>query len=392
MEMGTLSGPIVPGNNLKAQYRSIKTDIDIAIQRVLDNGEFDRGVEVDRLEEAIAGFCGTRYAVGVGSGYAALFLALKACDIGPGDEVITVANTDLATVSAISHTGATPVFVDIDPLTYNIAPELISRALTSRTRALLPVHMYGLPADMDPILDIASGRGLLVIEDAAIAQGARYKGKRVGGIGHLGCLSFAPRKILGSYGDGGMVITDNPEWAARIRLYGSYGERVRSKQVGEIRLSEWRDHEVQGYHSHLGSLQAAVLNAKLTHLERWISRRQAIAAAYDARLSELGVTPPHVPDGHEHVYRNYVICVENRDAVRRTLAEKGVHTDILYVPPIHLQTVFAKEGYRPGDLPATEKAAGQLFCLPMYPDLTDEQVEYVLKMMEDAIREAPQST
>ena len=375
---------VVPGVDLRAQYLSIKSDIDEAIRRVIDGGEFERGPELDAFEEAFARFCGTRYAVAVGSGYAALFLALKAAGLGPGDEVITTANTDMATLSAISHTGARPVLVDIDARTHNIDPALVEARVTPRTRALMPIHLYGLPADMDPVLDIAARHDLLVVEDAALALGARYKGRRVGGIGHLGCFSFAPNKILGAYGDGGMVTTDDAHLAAQTRLWGSYGETRVFERVGPIDLLQPMEHDAEGYHNHLDTLQAAILSAKLPHVEGWIERRRQLAAAYTSKLSDLPLETPYVPENYEHVYRNYVIQTPDRDNVRRHLAWRGVSTNLLYIPPVHLQTVFRGRGDGAGDLPVTEAVANRLLCLPIYAELAEEQVAYVGQCLAEA--------
>ena len=330
------------------------------------------------FEAAFARACGARHAIGVGSGYAALFLALKAGGLGPGDEVITAANTDVASASAISHTGATPVFVDIDARTFNIDPTLIEAKITARTRAIMPIHLYGLPADMEPILDIAGRHDLLVVEDAALAFGARYRGRLAGSMGHLGCFSFAPHKILGAYGDGGMVITDDPELADRVRLWGSYGERRRFEQVGPVTLLQPLEHEVEGYHNHLDTLQAAVLHTKLRHVEGWIARRREVAATYSELLAGANVRTPYAPEGYEHVYRNYVIRVGSRDEVRIRLAKEGIHTNVLYTPPVHLQSIYREQGYREGDLPVTEQVAKELLCLPMFPELTADQIKYVV--------------
>jgi dTDP-4-amino-4,6-dideoxygalactose transaminase len=384
-QQGAATEIVVPGANLPAQYRSIKADIDQAIRRVIDSGEFERGPELDAFEDAFARFCGTRYAVAVGSGYAALFLALKAAGVGPGDEVITTANTDMATISAISHTGATPVLVDIDARTHNIDPTLIEARVTPRTRALMPIHLYGLPADMDAVMDIAARHDLVVVKDAALALGARYKGRRVGGIGHLGCFSFAPNKILGAYGDGGMVTTDDAHLAGQARLWGSYGEKRVFETVGPIALLTPMDHDVEGYHNHLDTLQAAILSAKLPRVEGWIEKRRHLAAAYGQALSGLPLETPYVPEGHEHVYRNYVIQVPDRDQVRRHLARRGVSTYLLYIPPVHLQTVFQNRGYQAGDLPVTEAVANKLLCLPIYAELTEEQVAYVGQCLAEVL-------
>lgn len=376
---------VVPYGDLRLQYASIKGELDAAIQRVLDSGEFERGEELDSFEVAFARSCGTRYAIGVGSGYAALFLALKAGGLGPGDEVITAANTDVASASAISHTGATPVFVDIEARTFNVDPALLEAQITSRTRAIMPIHLYGLPADMDPILEIAERHDLLVVEDAALAYGARYRGRLAGSMGQLGCFSFAPHKVLGAYGDGGMVVTDDPELADRVRLWGSYGERRRFEQVGSVSLLKPLEHEVEGYHNHLDTLQAAVLSTKLRHVDGWIARRREVAAAYDALLAGTKVLTPCAPEGYEHVYRNYVIRVENRDEMRYHLAEQGIRTNMLYAPPVHLQPVYRGRGSSEGDLPVTERVARDLLCLPIFPELTGEQIEYVAQCIQKVL-------
>ena len=374
---------VVPYGDLRLQYASIKDELDTAIQRVLDSGEFERGEELDSFEAAFARACGTRYGIGVGSGYAALFLALKAGGLGTGDEVITVANTDVASASAISHTGATPVFADIDARTFNIDPALVEAKITPRTRAIMPIHLYGLPADMDPILDIAEQHNLLVVEDAALAFSARYHGRTVGTIGHLGCFSFAPHKILGAYGDGGMVVTGDPDLADRVRLWGSYGERRRFEQVGAVSLLKPLEHEVEGYHNHLDTLQAAVLHTKLRHVEGWIARRREVAAAYSALLAGTSVLTPHVPEGYEHVYRNYVIRVENRDEARLHLARHGIRTSMLYTPPVHLQSMYRERGFREGELPVTDQVAKEVLCLPLFPELTEDQIEHVAHSLNE---------
>jgi dTDP-4-amino-4,6-dideoxygalactose transaminase len=290
----------------------------------------------------------------------------------------------MATISAISHTAATPVLVDIDARTHSIDPALIEAKVTPQTRALLPIHLYGLPADMDPVMDIAERHDLIVIEDAALALGARYKGRRVGSIGHLGCFSFAPNKILGAYGDGGIVTTDDAHLADQVRLWGSYGERRLFERVGPIDLLKPMEHEVEGYHNHLDTLQAAILSAKLPHVEGWIERRQQLAAAYDSALSGLPLETPNVPEGFRHVYRNYVIQTLDRDRVRRHLARRGVSTYLLYTPPVHLQRVYRGRGYQAGDLPITEAVAERLLCLPIYAELTEEQVRYVGECLAEA--------
>jgi dTDP-4-amino-4,6-dideoxygalactose transaminase len=376
---------IIPASDVRRQYLSIKPEIDEAVQRVLASGEYERGEELDSFEAAFARFCEVGYAVGVGSGYAAVFLALKACGLGPGDEVLTVANTDMATVSAISHTGATPVFVDIDAATLNMNPSLIEAKLTPRTRAILPVHLYGLPTDMDPIMALARDRNLLVIEDAALADGARYRGRRAGGLGHVGALSFAPNKVLGAQGDGGAVVTNDAKLADAARLWGSYGERRHATQIGQIQLMLPRPHDVQGYHNHLDTIQAAVLKVKLKYVERWIARRQEIARFYDAAFEGLELIRPAAPAGYEHVYRNYVVRVKNRDQARVALGERGIVTHIIYAPALHLQPALQHLGYRRGDLPVTEQAADEILGLPMFPELTQEEIEYVAQSVGEVL-------
>lgn len=377
---------IVPMNDLRRQYRSIEPEVTDAIQRVLSSGEFEMGEEVETFEQEFARFCGVKHAIGVGSGTGALQVALLACGVGPGDEVISVPNTDISSASAISHCGAQVVWIDIDGDTYNLDPNRIEEKITPRTRAILPVHLYGHPADMVPIMEIARSHGLVVVEDAALATGARYKGQRVGTFGHAGCFSFAPSKILGAYGDGGMVVTDSDEVAARARLFGSYGEGGLEYQAyGKIRVHAPFSYVVEGLHTHLDSLQAAVLRVKLRKLDGWLQRRRENANRYDNLLQGQRVITPRVQEGVEHAYRVYVVRIQSRDLVRQELAMRGIATGIHYVPPLHLQPVYHPLGYARGTFPVTERVASELLCLPVFPELVPKEVEHVARSLKDSI-------
>ena len=344
---------------------SLHDEIQAAINKVLDAGWFILGRQVESFERAFAEYCGGGEAIGVGSGTDALHLALRACGIGPGDEVITVSNTFIATALAVDFVGATPVFVDIDPATYCIDVAQIEARITPRTKAILPVHLFGQPADMDPILDMAKGHHLYVIEDACQAHGAEYKGKRVGALGDVGCFSFYPTKNLGAYGDAGLVLTRKPQLAERVRLLHNYGQT--RKYV----------HQIRGFNSRLDELQAAVLEAKLPYLDGWNDARRRIAARYNA-----GITAPHVvlPGVHKdvrHIYYVYVIRTPYRDALHDWLAACGIGTQIHYPIPIHCQEAFQDLGKVV--LPITEQLAKQILSLPMYPELMDAQVDWVIE-------------
>jgi dTDP-4-amino-4,6-dideoxygalactose transaminase len=376
----------VPNNDLQAQYLSIKTEVDQAIQRVLNSGLFEMGEELETFEEEFARYHGVKHAVGVGSGTAALQVALWACGIGPGDEVISVPNTDISGASAVSHCGARIVWVDIDPRTYNMDPTMIEERITPRTKAILPVHLYGHPADMEPILSIARKHGLMVIEDAALALGARYGGQGVGTIGQAGCFSFAPGKIMGAYGDGGMVITNDDEIAARARLIHGYGEEgIKYLSFRDVAIHAPFNYVVEGLHSHLDTLQAAVLRVKLKELGAWLARRRENARLYDHLLDGVGVTIPFEQEGVEHVYRVYVIRVHDRDRIRRELAMQGIVTGLHYVPPLHLQPAYRPLGYKKGDFPITEQVADELLCLPVFPELTTQQIEQVVTALRTSL-------
>jgi dTDP-4-amino-4,6-dideoxygalactose transaminase len=350
-------------NDLRPQYAAIREEIDAAVQRVLERGWFILGPEVEAFEAEFAAYCGARYAVGVGSGTEALHLALWACGVGPGDEVVTVAHTAVPTINAISLTGARPVFVDVDPVTYTMDPAAAAAAITPRTRALLPVHLYGHPADMVPLQALAQRHGLWLIEDAAQAHGAEYRGTRVGRLGHLAAFSFYPTKNLGAYGDGGMVVTDDAALAERLRLLRNYGQTDRYH------------HQVEGLNSRLDELQAAVLRVKLRHLEAWTAARRERAARYAAGLP--GVRTPTEAPGARHVYHLYAVHVPQRAQVQERLAAAGIGTLVHYPIPAHLQPAYAHLGVPRGALPVTERLADEELSLPMYAELPLEQVDYV---------------
>jgi dTDP-4-amino-4,6-dideoxygalactose transaminase len=362
----------VPFVDLRAQYEQIRADVDRAIRQVVERGDFIHGSAVARFESDFAAYVGVRHAVGVGNGGDAIELALRAFDVGPGDEVITAANTFIATVLAISATGARPVLVDIDGDSYTIDPAAIDAAITSRTRGIVPVHLYGQPFDVDAVLAIASRHNLVVVEDAAQAHGARVNGRRVGTFGHAAAFSFYPSKNLGAYGDGGIVVTNDDRAAERLRLLGNYGQRVKY------------EHAVEGRNSRLDTLQAAILGVKLPHLDRWNAARRAHAAAYSRRLSRR-VHTPAVRAGVEHVFHLYVIETDRRDRLQQRLSDRGVHTGIHYPVPVHLQEAYSPLGYRRGAFAATEAAAERILSLPMYAELTGEQIEYVCEAIDASL-------
>jgi dTDP-4-amino-4,6-dideoxygalactose transaminase len=337
---------------------------------VLRRNAFILGQEVELFEQEFAAFCEARYAVGVDSGLSALELILRAHEIGPGDEVITVANTFIATAFAISGVGATPVLVDADPETYNMDVNRVEDAITSRTRAIMPVHLYGQPVDMDPVLEIAYRHGLVVIEDACQAHGARYKGKRVGSLGNAAAFSFYPAKNLGAYGDGGIVVTNDERVAQAVRTFRNYGQR------------EKYNHIVRGANHRLDTLQAAALRVKLEHLDDWNAARREHARRYGALLAQSLVVCPVEADYAESVYHLYVIQSENRDELQGYLRDEGIATGIHYPIPIHLQPAYQGLGYRPGDFPVSEQSAGQILSLPMYPELEPQLIDRVALAIE----------
>ena len=364
----------IPFVDLATQYASIASEVNPAIQSVIESCAFILGPEVKKFEEEFAAFCDVQYAISVDSGTAAIELALRAFDIGPGDEVIAPANTFIATVLPITQLGAKPVLVDHHPETYTIDVEKIEAAITDKTRVIIPVHLYGQPADMDAIMDIARRHNLIVIEDACQAHGTRYKGRRVGGIGDAAAFSFYPGKNLGAYGDGGMVVTNNAQTADRLMMLRNYGQRKKYL------------HEQIGYNHRLDSVQAAVLRVKLKYLDGWNEARRQHAGLYSSLLADLGVHPPVVPEYSEPVWHLYVIRVEDRDGFQAFLAEHKIDTGIHYPIPIHLQPAYQSLGYKPGDFPVTEAYADKLVSLPMYAELTDEMISYVVSVTRDFLK------
>ena len=361
----------------KPQYLTIKDELDAAVQRVLDTSFFVLGQELTAFEAAWADYLGVARAVGVGSGTEAIHLALRALDIGPGDEVLTVSHTAVATTVAISSTGATPVFVDIDPHTYMMDCTNLERRITPHSKAIVPVHLYGHPADMGRILPLAEHHGLVVVEDAAQAHGAAYRGHRCGTLGAAGAFSFYPTKNLGAYGDGGAVVTNDVALAERLMLLRNYG------------WSERYYSAIKGYNSRLDELQAAILGAKLPHLDSWNARRRRLAALYTAALAgDAGASAIQVPTeaaGSAHAYHLYVVRVPERDRVQAGLRERGIATQVHYPVPVHLQEAYRDLGYTPGNLPHTEQAAAEILSLPLYPELTNDDVRYVAAALRETV-------
>jgi dTDP-4-amino-4,6-dideoxygalactose transaminase len=357
---------MIPFVDLKAQYRSIKPEIAQAIDAVLESCHFVLGPEVAAFEQEFAAFCGARFAIGVNTGTSAIHLAMLAAGIGPGDEVITTPHTFVATAAAVLYAGAQPVFVDIDPVSFNMDVDQIEAAITPRTKAILPVHLYGQMADMDPIMEIARRRNLLVIEDACQAHGAEYKGRRAGSIGDIGCFSFYPGKNLGAYGEGGAVTTNDLEVARKIRMLRDWGTERKYY------------HEIQGYNYRLEEIQAAILRVKLRHLEEWTEARRANARRYDELLAGGPVGAPAQMDYARHVYHIYAVRTADREPLMAFLKEQGVATGIHYPIPVHRQPAYAELGYQEGDFPHAERAAREVLSLPMYAELTGEQVALVV--------------
>ena len=363
---------MIPSIDLKAQYRSIQEEIAPAIAGVLESCQFALGSEVAAFEREFAAYCGAGSGVAVNSGTSALHLALLAAGVGPGDEVITVPFTFVATAAAIWYAGARAVFVDIGRDSYNMDASLLEAAVTPRTKAVIPVHLYGQPADMDPIMEAASRHGLVVIEDAAQAHGAEYKGRRAGSLGHMGCFSFYPTKNLGACGEGGMVVTSNPAYERTIRMLRDWGQERKYYHV------------LRGFNYRMEGIQGAVLRVKLRHLDDWNEARRAHAESYDRLLAGLAVKTPHVMSYARHVYHVYSVRTPERDALQQALQGAGIQTGIHYPVPVHLQPAYGDLGYGAGDFPESEGAAAEVLSLPMYPELTQGQVKAVC----DAVRTA----
>ena len=376
--------------DLRAQFETIGPEIRSAIEEVLAAQQFVVGPQGEALEEEIAAVSGVRHAVGVASGTEALELGLHACGVGLGDEVIVPAFTFIATGSAVSALGGRPVFADIEPATFNLDPDQIEARITPRTRAIVVVHLFGLAADMDPILAVAEKHGIAVIEDNAQSFGATYRGRKTGSMGRLGCLSFYPSKNLGAYGDAGMIVTNDDKLAIRLRALRNHG------QTGQYLSTE------RGWNSRLDEMQAAILRVKLRHLTKWTAKRQAHAQIYDYLLKDLpGIIPPRVPPGREHVYYLYTLRVEGRaggatrpndkgnearsDLVQQRLKERGVASMVYYPVPLHLQPLYALLGGKPGDLRVSERAAREVLSIPIYPELTREQIERVAQEVRKAV-------
>ena len=364
---------MIPLIDLTAQYHSIKDEIDAAVHTTLESGHFILGPAVSKFEESVAAYLGVEHAVGLASGTDALILALRALDIGAGDEVIVPAYTFFATAGTVMSVGATPVFVDIDPVSYQIAVSQINDRITHRTKAIVPVHLYGQPADMDPILELAHSHGLKVIEDNAQAFGATYRGKKTGSIGDIGCLSFFPTKNLGAFGDGGMVVTNDATLAERMRMLRTHGwkKKYYSEEVG--------------YNSRLDALQAAILQAKLPHVDRWNQKRREIAQRYSERLATPDITVPIECDWGKHVYHLYIIRSGRRDELQAFLKQNGIASEVYYPLPPHLSTPCRKFGYEEGDFPHAELASRETLALPLYPELTLEQQHEVILAVQEGM-------
>ncbi|WP_323013826.1 DegT/DnrJ/EryC1/StrS family aminotransferase [Devosia sp.] len=356
---------MIPFLNLKAQYASIQPELEEAALRVLRSTRYVLGDEVAAFEEEFAAYCGARHAIAVNSGTSALHLALLAAGVKAGDEVITSPFTFVATAAAIRYIGARPVFVDIDPASFTIDTTRIERAITARTRAIVPVHLYGQMADMDPILAIAERQGLAVIEDACQAHGARYRRGRAGTLGLSGCFSFYPGKNLGACGEGGLAVTDDDEQARRMRMLRDWGQDRRYH------------HLVEGYNYRMDAIQGALLRVKLRHLENWTEARRAWARYYTELLANSSVEPPRELTGRRHVWHIFAVRTRQREALRQMLAHEGVETGLHYPIPVHLQPSYADLGHRPGDFPEAEAAAGSVLSLPIYPELSTREIEII---------------
>lgn len=357
---------MIPFVDLKAQYQSLKAEIDQAVLEVLASSQFVLGPAVAAFEAQFAAYCQTRYAVAVNSGTSALHLALLAAGVGPGDEVITTPHTFIATVAAIAYTGATPVFVEIEPHSFTLDATQLAAKLSARTKALLPVHLYGQAAAMQPILALAQQHGLVVIEDAAQAHGAEYHGQRVGSIGAMGCFSFYPGKNLGAYGEGGAITTNDSQLAHKLRMLRDWGAERRYQ------------HAIKGFNYRMDGIQGAVLGVKLAYLEQWTEARRTLAARYTAALAPLGLRVPTTRPECRHVYHIYAIRDPRRDQLQAFLQEQGISTGIHYPIPVHLQEAFAELGHQPGAFPQSEAAAREVLSLPLYPELQPAQQDQVI--------------
>lgn len=379
----------IPLTDVSWQHRQVRAEIDAAVDALLANTRCDLPEFVNALEANVAHALGDRvHAVGVQSGLAGEFLILKALGIGAGDEVITVPNSDISTTAAISHSGANFVLVDIDPRTFNLDPAQIERAITPRTRAIMPVHLYGLPAEMDAINEIGRRHSLHIIEDATLALGATYRDVAAGALGDAAFISFDPGKVLGGMGNGGLVTTRDPELASRVRLLRGYGMDPAQGDlpVQQLQAATGLNFSAEGYNLKLDAIHAAVVSAKFARRVEWGALRQKAAAHYTERLSRIpGIEPPFVPAHMRHSWRNYVTKLSHRAQVRARLAEKGITSAVLYTPPVHLQPVYRHLGLGPGSFPNAEAVAQELLCLPMYPGLTMGQIDEVVDTIADSL-------
>jgi dTDP-4-amino-4,6-dideoxygalactose transaminase len=365
---------MIPFLDMKARHAPRRQQFLDAIGEVIDSGDFSGGAPVAAFESDFAAYCGSSHAIAVGNGTEALWLTLLAMGIGPGDEVITVPMTFIATVEAILMAGATPVLVDIDEQTYTMAPAALESALSPRTKAIIPVHLFGQTAEMDPILAFARKHGLRVIEDAAQAHGAEYKNRKAGALGDAGCFSFYPAKNLGAFGEGGAIVTGNADLADKLRTLRNHGQ------------SRKNHHSLMGWNSRMDSIQAAVLRIKLRHLDAENDARRNHARCYDAGLAELpGVVIPGCAAGREHVYHLYVIRVRKREQVLKAMAANGIQCGVHYPVPVHLQPACAGLGFRSGDFPVSERCAVEFLSLPMFPELTPQQIGYVARSLKETI-------
>ena len=369
----------VPYLDLKAQYQSIKPEIDAAIARVLESCQFVLGPEVAGFEQDFAAYCGSSECIALNSGTSALHLALLAAGVGPGDEVITVPFTFVASVAAVLYAGARPVLVDIDPRSFTMDPAAIEAAITPHTKAILPVHLYGQSADMDPIMEIARRHGLVVIEDAAQAHGAKYKGRPVGSIGDMACFSFYPGKNLGAYGEGGAVTTSHTEYAKTVRMLRDWGQDRKYHHV------------LRGYNYRMEGFQGAILRVKLRHLERWTEARRGLVELYNQHLADSGAELPSEMPWGRHVYHVYTLRSDDRDGLQAALQADGIQTGIHYPVPAHLQPAYADLGYGRGDFPHAETAAQQVLSLPLYPELSPQAVAEVAGAVKKALASRTQS-
>ncbi len=363
----------VPSLDLKIQYQSIKPEIDAAVAKVLESGQFVLGDEVLEFEEEFARYCGASDCIALNSGTSALHLALLAAGVGPDDEVITVPFTFVASVAAVLYTGARPVLVDIDPRSFNMDPAAIEARITPRTKAIMPVHLYGQPADMDPIMELARRHGLIVIEDAAQAHGAKYKGRPVGSIGDIACFSFYPGKNLGAYGEGGAVTTSNSQYACTIRRLRDWGQDRKYHHV------------LRGFNYRMEAFQGAILRVKLRHLEQWNEARRRIVEKYNKLLAGVEVERPVEMAWARHVYHLYTLRAGRRDALQAAILQKGIQTGIHYAVPVHLQPAYSDLGYAPHSLPESEKAASEVLSLPLYPEMTGDQIETVARAVVEVV-------